>query len=191
MLVPDILRNAATVNPGAVCATLEQREVTFGTLVRHTEQMVKTLSSIGIGQGDRIACWSDISLDVLPVFTAAAQIGAVFVPLDGRWRTEELLPLAAYLRPRLLVADRSHKADAASVALEVGALSAVLESDAPALSRTGPHRHAFPVASARTAATPGPEESDPHIIYLTSGSTGRPKGCRGVASGQLAPFVSR
>ena len=73
MLVSDILRDAATVSPGAVCATLEQRAVTFGELAVRTGHMVQTLRSIGIAKGDRIACWSDISLDVLPVFGAAAQ----------------------------------------------------------------------------------------------------------------------
>ncbi len=175
MLVSDILRDAATVSPGAVCATLEQRAITFGTLARRTTEMVNTLSSVGIGLGDRIACWSDISLDILPVFTAAAQIGAVFVPLDGRLGAEEALPLAAYLRPRLLVSDQSHAPDAAGVALEVGALSTVYDANDAADVSNGPGPAVSVVASPPTAAG-GPGERDPHIIYLTSGSTGRPKG---------------
>ena len=124
MLVTDILRDAATVSPGAVGATLGQRQITFGELAVRTGQMVQALRSAGIGHGDRIACWSDISLDVLPIFGAAAQIGAVYVPLDGRLRAEEVLPLASYLRPRLVLSDRSHEVDAADLARAVAALSA-------------------------------------------------------------------
>jgi fatty-acyl-CoA synthase len=175
MLVSDILRDAATVSPGAVCATLEQRELTFGELAVRTGHMVQTLLSIGIAKGDRIACWSDISLDVLPVFGAAAQIGAVFAPLDGRLGADEVLPLASYLRPRVLISDRGHAADATGVAVEIGALSAVFGVEASTLTRTGPGRKGAPAASPRPPAA-GPKESDPHIIYLTSGSTGRPKG---------------
>jgi fatty-acyl-CoA synthase len=176
MLVSDILRDAATVSPGAVCATLGEREVTFGEVALRTRQMVKEFSAVGIGYGDRVACWSDTSLDVLPVFTAAAQIGAVFVPLDGRLSPDEALPLVRHLRPRVVISDRSHAADATDVGREVGAPSAVFDEAAPTLSTHGSDRKALLSRSTRTTDTSGPKESDPHIIYLTSGSTGQPKG---------------
>jgi fatty-acyl-CoA synthase len=175
MLVSDILRDAATVSPAAVGATLEERRITFGELAVRTGRMVQALQSAGIGPGDRIACWNDISLDVLPVFGAAAQIGAVYVPLDGRLRAEEVLPLASYLRPRLVISDRTHEVDAMEVAIETGARSAVFDADTPALTATGPGRTA-PAPASTPPTVGGPHERDPHIIYLTSGSTGRPKG---------------
>jgi fatty-acyl-CoA synthase len=174
MLVSNILRDAATVSPASVCATLDEREMTFGELALRTDQMAHSLLSSGIGKGDRIAWWSDISLGALPVFAAAAQIGAVFAPLDGRAGAAEMLPLAAYLRPRAVITDRSRMAEAGRMAIEVGALSAVVDADGSSLTMTGPGGKVTPGVVRK--ATSGPEEHDPHIIYLTSGSTGRPKG---------------
>jgi fatty-acyl-CoA synthase len=174
MLVPDILRDAAAVSPTAVCATLDEREMTFGELALRTDRMARSMLSSGIGKGDRVAWWSDISLAALPVFAAAAQIGAVFAPLDGRSGVDEMLPLAAYLRPRAVITDRSRMAEAGQMAIEVGALSAVVDAEGSSLTMTGPGGKVAQGITRR--AISGPEEHDPHIIYLTSGSTGRAKG---------------
>jgi fatty-acyl-CoA synthase len=175
MLVSDILRDAATVSPSGVCATLEEHEMTFGELAVRTSQMVRALRSLGIGKGHRVACWNDISLDVLPIFGAAAQIGAVFVPLDGRLSADETLPLASYLRPRVLISDRRHAGDATDLSVEADARCAVFDDENESLTTAGVGRQAAPAPSS-PAPWSGPKESDPHIIYLTSGSTGKPKG---------------
>jgi fatty-acyl-CoA synthase len=174
MLVSDIVRDAASVSPSAVCATLDEYEMSFGELALRTSQMVHSMLSSGIGKGDHVGWWSDISLAALPVFAASAQIGAVFAPLDGRLSASEVLPLADYLRPQVVISDRTRMDDAGQMAIEIGALSAVVHADGSSLTMTGPGGKVATGVAHR--AVSGPEEHDPHIIYLTSGSTGRPKG---------------
>jgi len=174
MLVSDILRDAKTVGPAAVCATLGERALTFGELDLRTTSMARSMRSLGLGKGDRIAWWSDTSLDALPVFAAAAQIGAVFAPLDGRSSAEEVRRAAGLLRPFVLVSERSRMMEAAQIAIEIGACSAVVDPDASSMALCGSADRGSARAGPGDAS--GPTEQDPHIIYLTSGSTGTPKG---------------
>ena len=96
------------------------------------------------------------------MFAALAQLGAVFAPLNARASVTELVPVAQYARPRVLLAGASHAAAAAELATAAGIVCS------PALPDSG--------ADAPPITTDDLDERDPHVIFFTSGSTGRPKG---------------
>jgi len=106
--------------------------------------------------------WADTALEVLPLFFAAAKLGAVFAPLNARLGAAEAAAVARLAEPRLLVTDAARAADA------------------PALARAaGGAAHAtLPLEHARDddVVEPALGERDPHVLFFTSGSTGRPKG---------------
>ena len=164
LLVSGILENAARVAPDAVAATLDDESLTFGQIDAAANRIARSLLATGVGRGDRVLWWGETSLDAVPVFAALAKIGAVFAPLNARASLEEVIPVAEYARPRLLLAGRSHS----EAAGELGrAISVPFVDD---LAQAASNESTAPLSVA------GLDEHDAHVIFFTSGSTGRPKG---------------
>lgn len=121
-----------------------------------------------------MVCWADTGLEVLPLFSALAKLGAIFAPLNARLGIDEATDVIRFARPALLVTDAKH-ADAAQVVAKAAGV--------PLLGHLGGTPGAgidLSPASAPPTDTPVVEsalvETDPHVIFFTSGSTGRPKG---------------
>jgi acyl-CoA synthetase (AMP-forming)/AMP-acid ligase II len=159
LTIGEMLASAARVSPDAPAATLDDGRLTFADIETESRRLGHGLMGMGVQRGDRVLWWSDTSLEAVPVFAALAKIGAVFAPLNARSSVEELAPVAAYARPRLLLAGTSH-ADAAvelARAADIG-----FASDLP--------------RGADAPVDVDVDERDAHVIFFTSGSTGRPKG---------------
>jgi len=175
MLVGRILQRAADLAPGSLAATLGHETATFGEVHRHTNQMARALESLGVGDGQRIASWTDISLGSLDVFFAAARLGAAYAPLNPSLSIAESLDVLAYLRPRVLVTDTAHMEQSLAVAEVLDVTLAVIGAGPRTVPGTDLDRAAG-TAPAGTLDRREPTADSPHVIFLTSGSTGRPKG---------------
>ena len=80
------------------------------------EAIAHALRGLGVDHGDRILSWTDTSLDALPLFAAAAKLGAIFAPLNARLGVAEATELTRFARPRVFAADDVHAAAAEAVA---------------------------------------------------------------------------
>jgi acyl-CoA synthetase (AMP-forming)/AMP-acid ligase II len=160
LLIGEMLEHAARVAPDAIAATLDTETITFGELRAQSNRIANALTGVGVGHGDRVLWWSDTALEAVPVFAALAKLGAVFAPLNARAAVDELVPVAQYARPRLLLAGRSHRDAAAELATQADV----------------EWRADVPTDGAPSAPRAMLHERDPHVIFFTSGSTGRPKG---------------
>ena len=162
LLVSGILENAARVMPDAIAATLDDESLTFGQIDRVANGIARSLLETGVGRGDRVLWWGETSLEAVPVFAALAKIGAVFAPLNARASLEEIIPVAEYARPRLVLAGGRHSESADELARHLGIPRGLEPFDEEAFSGEKP----------KVAV----DERDLHVIFFTSGSTGRPKG---------------
>jgi acyl-CoA synthetase (AMP-forming)/AMP-acid ligase II len=160
LLIGEMLANAARVAPTGVAATLDDDVLTFGELDTRAERVAGGLRAMGVGRGDRVLWWSDTALEAVPLFAALAKIGAVFAPLNARSSVEELVAVAQYARPKLLLAGTSHVGAAAELGLAAGI----------------PFSATMPDGDVAPGSSTDVDERDPHVIFFTSGSTGRPKG---------------
>ncbi len=170
LCIGEVFRVAAASSPEQVAVTLGPDVPTFSEMDRGGNRFAHAFGRLGVAGGDRGCWWSDTSLDAVGVFAGLAKLGAVFAPLNARAGVEEITPVAAYARPRLIVAGESHVEEAATVASAIGA----------PFAQIGAGPGADLAASAHTAPDHAPgirvPEADPHVIFFTSGSTGRPKG---------------
>ena len=174
--VGDLIRKNARNHPERVAAWLAGRTLTYRELNERANQIGWALRELGIGHGDRIVSWADTCLDVLPLFVAAAKIGAVFAPLNARLAAAEALPIVRMARPGILIADSDHLAAAREVGEAVGL--AKIGSIGPAEAIADITRFVPGELPARIEEIDEPalDETDPHVIFFTSGSTGLPKG---------------
>ncbi|MCG8588252.1 MAG: acyl--CoA ligase [Proteobacteria bacterium] len=175
LLIGDIFRRNATLLPDAVAASLDVAVLTHGELDRLANRMAWTLRGLGIGHGDRIVTWADTALEVLPLFVAAAKLGAAFAPVNARLGADEAARVVALARPALLAVDADRAADAAAVAGAAGVKHwARLQSGA---GEGGIDLHPQALSLREDdILEPALRETDPHVLFFTSGSTGRPKG---------------
>jgi acyl-CoA synthetase (AMP-forming)/AMP-acid ligase II len=162
LLIGNSIRHAGRVTPRATAATLGDDAIDYGTLDAQSNQIAHVLRGMGVGHRDRIVWWGETALDALPIFAAVAKVGAVFAPLNARYGAAEAERVAGYARPRLVIADSTHRD------LTDGWDVDVIDHGELYGRAAG--------ASASEIDEPALDERDPHVIFFTSGSTGRPKG---------------
>jgi len=172
LLIGEIFRRNAEGVPDAAAASLDERVLSHGELDEAGNRLANVLRELGVGHGDRIVTWVDTCLEILPLFVAAARLGAVFAPLNARYNAAEVAPVARLARAKLLVTDAARAGDAARVAGEAAIPLVSHLSGGPGVDLED--------ASANAVATapgePALRETDPHALFFTSGSTGAPKG---------------
>jgi acyl-CoA synthetase (AMP-forming)/AMP-acid ligase II len=188
LLIGDIFGNAARAVPHRVAAALGEAELTFADLDSCANRTAAALAAVGIRRGDRLVTWCATTLDVVPVFAAAAKLGAIFAPLNAGLGIEEAAAVAGSIRPSVILVDRDRAAPGAEMGTRLGAavadITGLAAGEAPdestGASAEAPGLWLLSAAAHRadTWDTPCPNlaEGDAHVIFFTSGSTGRPKG---------------
>jgi fatty-acyl-CoA synthase len=174
LISTDVLTCAAGTDPAHLAVTLDDEAVTFGEVQALANRLSNALLALGADGGERVAWWSDISLDGVGLYFGLGRIGVAFVPLNPAYTDDEAAAVLDYIRPQFLIVDAAH---AARAELLVRARPAVLltlggDGTQPGVDlgeRSG-------AASPADPAVPLPDEDAVCTIFLTSGSTGRPKG---------------
>ena len=161
-------------NPDKVALVFGAGErITYRELADDADRVSALLWQRGIRKGDAVAYIGENSPDFLRVLFGAAQLGAVFVPLNTRLAAPELAYMLADSGARLLIHDPEF-----AERLAPGIASARVAHVVP----TGEGDASTPGLSALMAtSTAGHADTavvleDPAAIIYTSGTTGKPKG---------------
>nr|WP_111646652.1 long-chain-fatty-acid--CoA ligase [Anoxybacillus vitaminiphilus] len=179
--VQDVLEHSFRLVPEKEAAYDGYKRITYKELKNNVEYIASALSQLGIKKGDRvIAClpnWNEF----LMIYFSVARIGAILIPCNPRYRTEELVYIL-----------ENSKAKAAFLMEEFHHID-IFE---PYLSRTKNSdqlKHIFTVRFkkeghysfdelielGRSVPAPSVEidaTEDVFTILYTSGTTGKPKG---------------
>ncbi len=160
-------------SPDKTALIFDDRAVTYRELADGTDRVSAMLSHRGIRKGDRVAFLGENSPEFLQVLFGAAQLGAVFVPINTRLAPPEILHVLADSQVRALIHDPAFTERIAPVISAVGVTHVIATGEgtdaAPGLSRV----------LRDTAAGHTDVEvtlDDPAAILYTSGTTGRSKG---------------
>ena len=168
-----------------------QERYTFGEAYQHSAELAAALQQrFGVGKGDRVAILSRNNPQWMMAFIAAVGMGAVAVPMNSWWTTEELDYGFEDSGAKVVVADSARVELLAPIAAKYG-LQIIAIDDCSGLAV-----ESTPLAELLRdfagAAMPEVEmqPDDPATIMYTSGSTGHPKGALSSHRGILSALFS-
>jgi fatty-acyl-CoA synthase len=174
LIANDVLACAAGTAPAGLAVTLGDERMTFGQVESLANRFSNALLVLGARAGERVAWWSETSLEGVGLFFASSRIGTAFVPLNPASSDDEVTSVLSYLRPQFLIVDPARAARAEHLVaghdtrlVTVGGHAVLPGVDLSAMASA---------ASAASPDVPLPDEGATCTIFLTSGSTGRPKG---------------
>ncbi|MCB1703875.1 MAG: AMP-binding protein [Halioglobus sp.] len=169
---------------------LEER-YTFGEGYQHSCELGAALvERFGVGKGDRVAILSRNNPQWMMAMIAITSIGAVAVPMNAWWTTEELDYGMADSGATVVVADRARVERLAPIAKKHGLrLITIDDCSGLAVDHTP---FAELLRAYAGAAMPQVEVTleDHATIMYTSGSTGHPKGALSSHRGVLSALYS-
>ena len=73
-----------------VATVFQNGEVTYNQLKQTADLVARGFLSLGIGKGDKVAIWMAGYAEWAYVYFALARIGAIMVPVNTRYRPEEV-----------------------------------------------------------------------------------------------------
>ena len=167
----------------------EGRSWSFAEVWSQARRFANALSTgLGVRQGDRVAIAMRNYPEWITSYMAVISLGAVVVPLNAWWKTEELRYALEDSGSRLVILDAKRLEYLAPVKDDLG-LKFIL---AGGEGRGGDYEYQELLDKSRTddlpAAAIAPD--DDFAIYYTSGSTGNPKGVILTHRGAITTLLS-
>ena len=186
MNLAELLSIPAEMFPDHEVLRFEGQSTTYEALQERVGRTASALRALGVVPGDRIAVLQTNTPAVVEALYASAMVGAVFVPLNFRARSDELQHMVQVARPRLLLAGERYLETAEGLAARDGGLQvAALDS---------PRVHLPHLPSLASQAEPmRPDEAadlddDLAVLMFTSGTTAAAKAVM-LAHDDLTSFV--
>ncbi len=169
---------------------LEER-YTFGQAYAHSAEFAAALMArFGVSKGDRVAILSRNNPQWMMAFIGATSIGAVAVPMNAWWTTEELDYGFEDSGAKVVVADRARIERLMPIAEKHGLTIVSVDDCAGLAIEHTPFSELLQEfsGSAMPAVDVAPE--DHATIMYTSGSTGHPKGALSSHRGIMSALYS-
>ena len=174
MNTTEILMIASAIVPDRTAIIYDRNRFSFQDLQDRVNRLANGMADLGIGPGDRVAAMQTNCHHLLEIYFAAAQLDAIYVPINFRAKEDELATMLAIAEPSLLflgerylplVPDDGSVPNGRIVMLDTVATDGRLYYDGLTANHDSEQRH-FPEG----------DENDTTVIMFTSGTTSVPKG---------------
>jgi len=130
------------------------------TLLHHSETVARRLAQAGVLPGERVLLSASSSLELVVAHIAALRLGAVVIPTNGAYRSEEVAHVVSDARPKIAIVEQPEWREW----IRTTDPNVILANPSVELDDG-------PICSLDEAET-----DSPALIGYTSGTTGRPKG---------------
>ncbi|NQW23852.1 MAG: AMP-binding protein [SAR202 cluster bacterium] len=173
MNTSEFLTIAGAIVPERPAIIFDGQTITFEGLAERVNRLANGLSEIGVGPGDRVATMQVNTNQCIEAYFAAAQLDAIYVPLNFRAKSEELAQMLEIAEPTcLLIGERylslvpeGSRTSEGIIMLDGEAIGSGKSYDT-LLAESSPDQLHFPEAG----------DEDTTVIMFTAGTTGVPKG---------------
>ena len=176
MRTSEFLTIAAAIVPDRAAVIFDGQAVSFEELQLRVNRLANALADRGVGAGDRVAIMQVNGLHGIELYFAAAQLDAIYVPINFRAKTEELELMLDIAQPSLLFLGERYLSlvnPQGDSALSPGRI-VVLDGVEPEGMQT--YESLVSGVEADELHFPEAEDDDTTVIMFTAGTTGVPKG---------------
>ena len=144
--------------------------LSYADFLRMAARIAHVLSANGVEPGDRIVVQAPKTVEMVALYAATVQVGAVFLPLNTAYKFDEVAYFVGDATPKVIVCDGTRAADLTELAQTAGAALLTLNADGTGSLTRDLNQHPDRFKTINRA----PE--DLAALLYTSGTTGRSKG---------------
>ena len=106
VVLHDLIRNQARKNPEKTAIRFEGQSVGYGEFLVDVDRAARMLQGFGIKRGDRLGLMFPNRPEILLLYFAGFQIGAIVVPVNTRYQRPEIEYALDHSECQLLVIDK-------------------------------------------------------------------------------------
>jgi acyl-CoA synthetase (AMP-forming)/AMP-acid ligase II len=173
--IVEVLENAVRDYPDKIGFIDGDLRWTFKEFDQIVDRIAAGLAAHGVKRGDHVALLLGVQLEFPLSFFALMKLGAIVVPLNTRFKSEELAYEINDSESRVLILDEEYWPSIHPVLAQLKAIENVFFHGAYAPEGTQPFSSLREYGTT-SFSRPALSESDDAAIMYTSGTTGRPKG---------------
>ncbi|MGN5239348.1 AMP-binding protein [Rhodococcus sp. SJ-3] len=107
MLLSQLMQDALAATPDKLALIFEDDVLSYREMHDAIERSAQALLSLGIGRGDRVAIFMRNRWEYVELYFACFRIGAIAVPLNHRFQTDEVVFAITHCTAKLLLADQA------------------------------------------------------------------------------------
>ena len=184
MNTTEFLYIAQAICPDRAFIVFEGKQWSFVQFNERVNRLANAFGELGIQKGDRIGMLQVNCPQYVEAYFAAAKIGAIFVPLNFRAKSEELVYMIGNAEASVLLTGARYFDMVKEILPQLPSVKACISVDAR--KDESPFYEDLIDSSGSDEATVEIGDDDITILIYTAGTTGRPKGVPLMHSG----FVS-
>ncbi|GIW10759.1 MAG: acyl-CoA synthetase [Dehalococcoidia bacterium] len=171
----EFVRIPASTVPEQECLVFEDRRLTYAQVFERIQRLAAALARLGVRPGDRVALLHTNSNESIEAYYAVAMLGGIFVPLNYRARSEELLHLLSDSEASTVLVGDRYVGLVRELKSQLPRLQRLIAIESP---QEGMEYYPALLAAASPEEAPEAEvdDSDCTILMYTSGTTALPKG---------------
>ncbi|MBY0557175.1 MAG: AMP-binding protein [Burkholderiaceae bacterium] len=185
--IAGLLAHHARYQPTATAVVFESERLDWRSFAARSSQLAQAMAQAGVRPGDRVATVLANCLELLTIYWACADLGAVAVPLSPLLQRSGLQSLLADAAPRVVFTSAAALADVHAAVAQCGTTTPEFPrlvwvgADGAGAACAGAQAYAqayvqFIGACGALELTPQLTPDHPCNIMYTSGTTGQPKG---------------
>ncbi|MFN8532426.1 MAG: long-chain-fatty-acid--CoA ligase [Dehalococcoidia bacterium] len=171
----ELVRIPAMTVPEKVCLVFEDRRFTYEQLLDRILRLAAALHARGVGKGERVAIIHTNCNEYVEAYYAVAMVGGVFVPLNYRARSDELVHLLNDSDTTTIFIGDRYVDQIRSLAPQLPNVRRMIAIESP---QEGMEHYSALIEAASPDDAPevDVEDTDCTILMYTSGTTALPKG---------------
>ncbi|SVA36298.1 uncharacterized protein METZ01_LOCUS89152 [marine metagenome] len=173
MNTSEFLMIAGAIVPDRPAIIFDGQTITFDGLADRVNRLANGLSKIGVGPGDRVAIMQVNTNQCIEAYFAAAQLDAIYVPINFRAKIDELAQMLEIAQPTCLLLGERYLS---LVPEGSGCFDGIILLDGEANESHQSYETLLAESSADQMHFPEAGDEDTTVIMFTAGTTGVPKG---------------
>ena len=176
MRTSEFLMISAAIVPERDAIIFDDEHISFEGLQLRVNRLANALADMGVGKGDRLAIMQVNGVPGIVLYFAAAQLDAIYLPINFRAKTEELEQMLSIAKPSMLFLGQRYVNLAPTSGDAALPPERMVVLDGPAEGGMLSYERLVSKASDDELHFPEAEDEDTTVIMFTAGTTGVPKG---------------